>query len=159
MKDDAADELDVEVAHLDGALAGFADDGEGFGEDVVEGGLFGGDALVGIFNAFDGGGDALAEFDGPGAEGLVGEGLHGGLEGVNLRDDGHEPLDGAFVAGAKDLSYSFVEQNRCPSWAHFVPPSSVNGMRVGTGFVRGFGSRSGFLHCAVRQVREPLRSK
>jgi hypothetical protein len=45
-----------------------------------------------------------------------------------LRDDGHEPLDGAFVAGAKDFSYEFVEQNWCPSWAHFVPPSSVNGM-------------------------------
>jgi len=63
VEDDAADHLNVEVAHLDGALAGFTDDGEGFGQDVVEGGLFGGDALVfvfrDIFDAFDGGGDAL----------------------------------------------------------------------------------------------------
>ena len=49
VEDDAADQLDVEVTHLDGALAGFADDGEGLGEDVVEGGLFGGDALVLVF--------------------------------------------------------------------------------------------------------------
>ena len=73
---------------LDGALAGFADDGEGLGEDVVEGGLFGGDALVfGIFDAFEGGGDALAEFGGLGAELLVGERLDGGLEVVDLPND------------------------------------------------------------------------
>ena len=104
----------------DGALAGFADDGEGFGEDVVEGGLFGGDALVlfrGVFDAFERGGDALAELGGLGAELLVGERLDGGLEVVDLLDERHEALDGAFVAGAKDFSYSFVEQNWYPSWA------------------------------------------
>ena len=60
-------------------------------------------------------GDALAELDGLGAELLVGERLDGGLEGVDLRDDGHEALDGAFVTGAKDFGYDCVEQNRCPS--------------------------------------------
>ncbi len=39
----AADHLDVEVAHADDAAAGFADDREGFGEELVEGGFFGGD--------------------------------------------------------------------------------------------------------------------
>ncbi len=95
---------------LHGAPAGFADDGEGLGEDVVEGGLFGGDALVfvfrGVLDAFEGVGDALAELDGLGAELVVGERLDGGLEGVDLRDDGHEALDGALVAGTKDFSYS-----------------------------------------------------
>ena len=43
VEDDAADQLDVEVAHPDGAFAGFADDGEGLGQDGVEGGFFGGD--------------------------------------------------------------------------------------------------------------------
>jgi hypothetical protein len=119
VKDDAADELDVEVTHLDGALAGFADDGEGFREDGVEGGLFGGDSLVGVVDPFEGSGDPLAELGGLGAQGLVGECLHGGLEVVNLPDERHEALDGAFVAGAKDLSYSFVEQNRCPSGGVF----------------------------------------
>ena len=42
VKDHGADELHVEVAHLDGALAGFTDDGEGFGQDLVECGLLGG---------------------------------------------------------------------------------------------------------------------
>ena len=46
VEDDAADELDVEVTHVDGAAAGFADYGEGLGKDGVEGGLFGGVALV-----------------------------------------------------------------------------------------------------------------
>jgi len=51
VEDDAADELDVEVAHADGALAGFANDGEGFGKDGVECGLFGGveGVFVGLF--------------------------------------------------------------------------------------------------------------
>ncbi len=35
----SADELDVEVTHAYGALAGFADDGEGLGQDGVEGGF------------------------------------------------------------------------------------------------------------------------
>ncbi len=115
VKDDAADELDVEVAHLDGALAGFADDGEGFGEDVVEGGFFGGDAFVfifrGVFDVLEGVGDALAELGGLGAQLFVGERLDGGLEVVNLLNGWHEALDGAFVAGAKDFSYEFVEQD------------------------------------------------
>ncbi len=96
VEDHAADELDVEVAHADGAAAGFADDGEGFGEDGVEGGLFGGvDGVEVVLGAIGGvellGGDgvgyALAEFGGLGAELVVGERLHGGLEGVDLLDD------------------------------------------------------------------------
>ncbi len=107
VEDDATDELDVEVAHADGALSGFADDGEGFGEDSVEGGLFGGIALVGVFRGVgdvgDGVGDALTELGGLVAELLVGEGLDGRLESVNLRNDGLNALDSALVAGAKDF--------------------------------------------------------
>ena len=68
-----------------------------------------------VGDAFEGGGDALAEFGGLGAELLVGEDLNRRLEVVNLLDERHEALDGAFVAGAKDLSYDFVEQDWCPS--------------------------------------------
>jgi hypothetical protein len=32
-----------------------------------------------------------------------------------LLNDRHEALDGALVAGPKDFSYGFVEQNWCPS--------------------------------------------
>ena len=42
----AADHLDVEVAHADDAAAGFANDGEGLGEELVEDGFFGGDARL-----------------------------------------------------------------------------------------------------------------
>ncbi len=57
VQDDAADHLDVEVAHLHGALAGFADDGEGLGQDVVEGGFFG---RKGRFSASSSSGSILA---------------------------------------------------------------------------------------------------
>ena len=119
VEDHAADQLDVEVAHADGALAGFADDGEGFGQDGVEGGLFGGDALVGVLWGVGmfamAAGDALAELGGLVAQLLVGERLDGRLERVDLRDGRHEALDGAFVTGAKDFCYDCVEQNWCPS--------------------------------------------
>ena len=69
----------------------------------------------GVLDAFEGVGDALAELDGLVAELFVGEGLDGGLEVVDLLNDRHEALDGALVAGTKDLSYSFIEQNGCPS--------------------------------------------
>ena len=36
MQNHAADQLHVEVAHVHGAPAGFADDGEGFGKNLVE---------------------------------------------------------------------------------------------------------------------------
>ena len=45
MERDAADELDVEVAHVEHAAAGFAANGEGFNQHVVEG-VAVGDALL-----------------------------------------------------------------------------------------------------------------
>ena len=55
VQDDAADELDVEVAHADGALAGLTDDGEGLGQDGVERLLFGGvDARLEVVGHFKG---------------------------------------------------------------------------------------------------------
>ncbi len=107
VEDDADDELDVKVSHTDGTFAGFADDGESFGEDGVEGGFLGGVALVsvlrGVGDACDGVGDALTELGGLVTELRVRESLDGRLEGVNLRDYGLNALDGAFVAGAKDF--------------------------------------------------------
>jgi hypothetical protein len=47
VEDDAADELHVEVAHVELAAAGFAAHGEGFYKDVVERGAVG-DALLEI---------------------------------------------------------------------------------------------------------------
>jgi len=107
MEDDAADHLNVEVAHANGAFASFADDGEGFRQDGVECFLFGGDALVcilwGVGDVCDGCCYALAELGGLIAQSLVGERLNGRLERVNLRDGRLDALHGAFVTGAKDF--------------------------------------------------------
>ena len=67
MEDHAADQLHVEVAHADGALAGFADDGEGFGQNLVQYGLFFRDPFFGVVDAFQAGGDAGTELQGLGA--------------------------------------------------------------------------------------------
>ena len=111
VEDHAADELDIEVAHADGAAAGLADDGECLGEEVVEGILFGGvdGFLVVLVDAGAGVVDALAELDGPLAELLVGECGDISFESVDLMDGGEEALDGAFVAGAEDFGDDVVE--------------------------------------------------
>ena len=74
VEDHAADELHVEVTEAEDAAGGFADGGEGFGQQVVERGA---------------GGQAFAELGRLGGEGGVGQGSHAGLEGVDLR---HAPL-------------------------------------------------------------------
>ena len=71
MQGDAADQLDVEVAHVEEAAAGLADDGKGFDEQVVEG------RALGQF---------FLELDGFGGEIDIGELLDGRLEVVDGRD-------------------------------------------------------------------------
>ena len=68
MQDHAADELHVEVAHLHGAPAGFADDGEGLGQDLIECGALGSFDFLGIGDAFETRSDAGFEFGGLGAQ-------------------------------------------------------------------------------------------
>ena len=70
------------------ALAGFADDGKGFGQQVVE--RF---AL----------GEALAELVGLGAQLLVGERLDGWLERIDALDGLGVLLDQPVVAAAENL--------------------------------------------------------
>ncbi len=48
VQDGAADDLHVEVAHADDAFAGFAHDGESFGQQGIERGFFGGAQFVGL---------------------------------------------------------------------------------------------------------------
>ncbi len=93
-----------------GALAGLADDGEGLGQDGVEGCLFRGEsAFVGVgigrvdLLGGDGFCDALAELGGLGTELLVGERLRGGLESINLSDKRQNALYSAFVTCAEDF--------------------------------------------------------
>ena len=68
VEDHAADELHVEVAHLHGAPAGLADDGEGLGKNLVEGGALGGFDLFGVGDAFETRSDAGTELGCLGAQ-------------------------------------------------------------------------------------------
>ena len=109
VEDHAADHLDVEVAHADDADAGLADDGEGFGEKVVEDGFFGGGDFFGVGEVAERLGDAGAEFDGLGGEFGVGERLERLFVGVDLGEEREYAFDGAFVGGAEDFGDDVVE--------------------------------------------------
>ena len=84
----AADQLDVEVPHVEHAAAGFADDGEGFGQQVVE------DLAVG---------EPLAELGGLAAQLRVGQRLNRRLQGVDLGHDRAHALQFTIVLGADDF--------------------------------------------------------
>ena len=87
MEDDAADQLHVERAHPEGADGRFADDGEGFLEQLVERCGAGGFELL-FVHAFQGLGEASLEFRGLGAELVVGEGVNRRLEPLIFRTRG-----------------------------------------------------------------------
>ena len=67
--------------------------------------------LFGVAEAFDRAGDAGLEFVGLGGELVIGELLHRLVVGIDLREDREQALDGAFIAGAKDLGECVIEQN------------------------------------------------
>ena len=84
---ETADELHVEVAHLERAARGFADDRKGFGGEVGERRAVG---------------QPLAEFGGLGAEGFVAQRLQGGLERRRLAHRRLIASDDAVVATAEE---------------------------------------------------------
>ena len=94
----AADQLHVEVPHVEHAPAGLADHGERLDQQVVE--------RLAV-------GDALAELDGLVAELLVGERLDLRLERADLRDARTEPLDLTLVLGADDLGEELTDHSQC----------------------------------------------
>ena len=85
----AADELHVEVAHLQRPLAGFANGREGFGQEVVE--------RLAL-------GDASAELAGLGAQCVFAQRLEGRFQRVDLRHDLPVLLQQPVVAAAEDRS-------------------------------------------------------
>ena len=99
MQDGSADELDIEVPHVQDAAAGFAANGEGLDQQVVE--------RLAVC-------DALLEFDGFLGEFGVGELLESGFEIVDGGDNWTEPLNFAFVPGPEDFRKSGVEHGRGP---------------------------------------------
>ncbi len=84
---EAADELHIEVAHLERAARGFADHRESLGREVGERRAFG---------------EALAEFDGLGAQGLIAQRLQRRLECGRLAHRRFIAFDDAVVATAKE---------------------------------------------------------
>ena len=99
----AADQLHVEVAHVEDAAAGLADHGKGFGQDVLQKLIFRRTPLVVVLDAFEALGQALAEFVGLGAQLGVGERVHLRFERIDLLDRGHQALNLALVIGAENL--------------------------------------------------------
>src|ERR1700691_2540204 len=93
VQDDAADQLHVEVAHVEEAAAGFADYGESLDEQVVERRPLG---------------QLFLEFDGFGGQIDIGKLLDLRFEIVDGGDDGLNGLDCAFVFGAKNLGQDGV---------------------------------------------------
>ena len=91
---DAADELHVEVPHVQHAAAGLAHDGERLGQQVVE--------RLAV-------GDARAELGRLGAQLLVGQRLDRRLERVDLLDERANRFQLALVLGADDLGEESVE--------------------------------------------------
>ena len=107
---DAADQLHIEVPHLEDAPAGLAHYGEGLGQELVEDGLQGQILLVGVLDGVKALANAFAEFDGFTAELLVRKRLHRRLEGVDLLHQRQNALDFPFVTGAKQFGGDFVKQ-------------------------------------------------
>ena len=94
---DAADQLHVEVPHVQRALAGLADDGEGLGQQVVE-----------RFAV----GEALAELDGLHAQRFVRRAPGCPVFfGVDLGDERTDAFQLALVLGADDLREERVDDH------------------------------------------------
>jgi hypothetical protein len=106
----AADQLHVEVTHPEGPARGFAADRKGLGQDVFDLGAVG---------------DALAELVRLGAKRGVVEGVHGGLERVDLGHHRHHPLDVALVLGAEDPLEDRVDHRSAIIRPGLVPPAHL----------------------------------
>ena len=94
MQGDAADQLHVEMAHLEGALARLAPYGECLGQKGVQ--------ALPVF-------DTLLEFGGFELEFFVGEVRNRGLQFVDRDDLGLDLLDLAVASGTHELLYQTVE--------------------------------------------------
>ena len=97
----AADQLHVEMAHVDEAAAGFADHGEGFDQQVVDGG-----ALRDVF----------FESDGFGGQIDVRQLAELGLELVDGSHRGQHAFDLALVLGAKDFRQDGIDNHE---WSQY----------------------------------------
>ena len=93
VKHHAADQLHVEVAHVEDAASGFADYGEGFDQEIVEGGALG---------------NSLFKFNGFRGEVGVGEVAKLRLQGIDCGHGGQHPFDFAFVFRSEDFGQNGI---------------------------------------------------
>src|SRR5579862_8863233 len=132
MQDHAADQLHIEVAHVQNAAAAFADHSKSFHQKLIENFIDCLDALgveffpavligIGLVRNMS---QAilypLAEFIRFGAQLFIAELAHGGFERVNGLDSRHQALDLALVLGSEDLGYKSINQNENP-WRGTTP--------------------------------------
>src|SRR5215510_5083378 len=103
MQNNAADELDIEMAHVQDTPPCFTGDGEGFRKDFIQDFLAGFSALRVVLNTLETFAYAATKLLGFGAKLLVRELLHLRFECVNLVDERTNPFEFAFVRGAKYL--------------------------------------------------------
>ena len=96
VQDDAADQLDVEVAHVQHAAAGFADYGKGFRNEVVE---------------RRSAGEPLPELGGLRHQLVVGEALDFRFLGIDLGDERPNPLQLAVVCRANNFRQEGVDNH------------------------------------------------
>ncbi len=93
VKDHAADQLDVEMAHVEDAASGLADHGEGFYEEVVERGALS---------------DSLFKFNGFSGQVDVGELAKLGLQGGDRGHGGQHRFDFALVFSSEDFGQNGI---------------------------------------------------
>ena len=99
MEDDAADQLHVEVPHVQHAAAGLADDGKGFRNQIVK------------RRAATAPAEPLPEFGGLRAQRVVGQALDLGFLGVDFGDERPNPFQLAIVRGADDFREEGVDNH------------------------------------------------
>ncbi len=105
MQHHAADQLHVEVAHLQHAPAAFAANRKCFRQNLVENFFQRRSFFVGVFDSIHALVNALAELVGLGPKLLIRELLRLGFERVDALHQRHQALHFALIAGAKNLGH------------------------------------------------------
>ncbi len=109
----AADELHIEVAHLQHTPAGFARYGESFRQQLIEHFLQGLLFLVWVFDGVHALANLGAKFLGLCPELFIAKLLDFGLERIDALHQRQQALDLALVAGAENLGNKSVNQCCC----------------------------------------------
>jgi len=100
------------VAHLDRAPACLSNNSKSFGQDLVEGGLFGGLDLDGVSKPLQPGGDGGTELDGLVPQLLVSERLDLRFQFVDGCHNGPKPLEHTVIRGTKNPGKYFIKKHR-----------------------------------------------